>query len=189
MLTPTNLQVRPPGEHVAEQSTLAVLILLLVIAVVVPLSVGTIRRARPGRRLVVLRRDRVHRTPKGRTAAVNPLRDRVVEQPTGLVELGLQTRARTADGAEVRVLAEVTLDLSPPVRGRQYLDPLGHATSELSLIIEEIVAARELQDLLDPRRGLRPALQGIPLEVGARVCTVDIAEVEVLLGDRRESSR
>ncbi|SDS48080.1 hypothetical protein [Microlunatus soli] len=188
MLPPSTLQSTHPAEHLLDGSEERAL-LLIVIIVLVLLSIGTIRLVPAGHRLVVLRRGVVRRTPRGRLVVVLPGRDQVVGWPTTTVDEALQVRSRTDDGAEVRVLAEVTLGLSPPQIGAAYAEPVGVAVEELSMIVEEAVAERDLDDLLDGERGLLPVLEDRRLDSGTKINSAVIAEIEVLLGDRVEGRR
>lgn len=185
MLPPTLLRSTHPAEDLLDGSQ-ALAFLLLAIIVLVVLSIGTIRLAPSGQQLVVLRHGIIRRTPRGRFALTIPGAEQVALWPGTPVEEALQIRAGTRDGAEVRVLAEVTLDLSPPMVGDQHQDPVAAAVIGISTIVENAVETRDLDDLLDPVRGLQPALAGQLLDSGATITRAEIVEVEVLLGDRAE---
>lgn len=183
MLPPSTLQSTHPAERLLDGSEAAALLLVAIIVLVL-LSIGTIRYTPPGRRLVVLRRGLIRRIPRGRFVVTTPGLDQVESWPSAPVDEALQVRTRTRDGAEVRVLAEVTLGLSPPAVGHHYAEPVSIAVGELSMIIEIAAQERDLDDLLDPTRGLQSVLHGHELDSGAEVIVVEVSEVEVLLGDR-----
>ncbi|QGN34932.1 hypothetical protein [Microlunatus sp. Gsoil 973] len=178
-----------PMEVTPAQSDALFVVLMLTIVVVVVLT-ATAHRVPPGHRPVVIRGNQVRRLPPGRTAMRLPLVERVVEWPTGPVEERLQVRAHTRDGAEVRVLAEVTLDLSPPPIGSPHGDPIPRVADELWLTVSRLAASREVTDLRDPTSGLRAALIDRRFADGlVRVAEFKIAEINLLLPERAGGDR
>lgn|GEM_PF-4741569 len=178
-----------PNQVASAQSDALFVVLMLTIVVILTVTAAA-HRVPPGHRPVVIRSDRVQRVPPFRTAMRIPVLERVVDWPTVPVEEHLQVRTRTRDGADVRILAEVTLDLSPPRVGSRFVDPLPTAADELWLTISRLTASRDVADLRDPTSGLRAALIDRTFADGlVRVSEFEIAEIDLLLAERAGGDR
>jgi hypothetical protein len=118
--------------------------------------------------------------------AVLPLVEQVRDWPPDLVELPLQVRAATADGAEVRVLVELVVWVPPPRVGEPYADPLPELDAAARAAVVAAARTRTAAELVEPDAGLPAALGGACLRGATEhvlgvVATVDVAAVELLL--------
>jgi hypothetical protein len=177
--------------HAAEEiagSTVTYAGLALVVLVLAGLAV--LRWREPGDRTVVVRRSRVVRVPRRRLLVVVPALERARSWPPDLLDLPLQVRATTRDGAEVRVLVELVVWVPPPRVGESYVDPRPAIDEAARGRVAEAVGSRTVTGLVEADGGLvaplitalgGACLRGPDGEALGVVATVALHEVELLL--------
>lgn len=162
-------------------------LVVLVVPALVLLAVLAVGRAGPDELLVVVRSGRVARTRSGGLAVRVPGLERFERVPTGREVLPLVARARTRDGVDVVLLADLALRVRGVPRGSTHVEPCvaaartaedllsrAAARADVSMIVDDLpaLAADQLAEL---RRGLPAGTEALALEV---------TEVEALLTPR-----
>ena len=101
----------PPDENTATDPTGAGWLVWLVVVVpgLLALTLTSVRRAAPGELVLVVRGGRVVRARRAGLVARRPVGERFEVVPTGDRSLPLVVRARTRDGVDVVVLADLRL--------------------------------------------------------------------------------
>ncbi|MFT4083769.1 MAG: hypothetical protein QM638_14400 [Nocardioides sp.] len=155
------------------------------------LFAASVRLAGPGERLVVLRRCRIRRVPLGRMVLVLPGIEETRRWPTEPVELLVGVRAETRDGADVRVLVTLVLDVDPPRPGTAYVAPVRALRAVVERKLIAAVRERDLDRLVDRDGGVRAVLDGSRLggPAGGVVDRFVLDAVEVLLISASRPSR
>lgn len=181
----------PPDENTAADPTGAGWLVWLVVVVpgLVALSLTSIRRAGPGELVLVLRGDRVVRAARAGLVLRRPVGERFEVVPTAARVLPLVVRARTRDGVDVVVLADLALVVDDVEPGDAW-----RPTSYAVQVAEETVAGAvtrcdvaDLVDDLDRCSADWPGEVGRLLPRGTRAVAVEVTEVEARLTPREPS--
>ena len=150
-------------------------LVVLVVPALVLLGVLAVGRAGPDELLVVVRSGRVVRTRSGGLALRLPGLERFERVPTGRELLPLVARARTRDGVDVVLLADLALQVRGVPLGATHVEPcIAAARADVSTLVDDLpaLAARQLSEL---RCSLPAGIEALALEV---------TEVEALLTPR-----
>jgi len=164
------------------------LVVLLALPLVVWFVASAVRWVASGELLVVTRHGVIRRVFGPGPAFRLPMAEqdhRLNDEPA---EVGITVHARSADGCEVRILAELTVEVTAPSAGQPLIDPVPDvvdraekaladvARSAAATATVEVLTAR-LSDVVD---GLNQARGATPPR--ALVLDVTLHEVDVVMG-------
>lgn len=181
----------PPDENTTADPTGAAWVVWLVVAVpgLLLLTLTSVRRAGPGELVVVVRGDRVVRARRAGLVARRPVAERFEVVPTGPRVLPMVVRARTRDGVEVVVLADLDLVVEDVEPGTPW-QPVARAVRLAEGTVAAAVAQADvatLVDDLDRREADWPGEVSRSLPAGTRASAVRVTEVEARLTPRDPS--
>ena len=180
----------PSQESTAVDPTGASWVVWLVIAGpgLLFMALACVRRAAPGRLVVVVRHGVVVRSRHRGLVARWPVVEHFETLPTGPQVLPLVVRSRTSDGVDVVALADLVLEVRTAAPGTAYVPASG-----LARTVEEALGAAiedlEVAALVDELEVVAPAVLarvGRGLPEGTRARLVEVTRVEALLSPRRE---
>ncbi|MFD7155007.1 SPFH domain-containing protein [Kribbella sp. NPDC059898] len=153
----------------------SILVALLVLAVVAALEPHAVPRDRV---LVVLRSGRVDRVVTAGIALRLPLLESYVWLPKASTRHPLTLLARSREGVEVRIAAEVGIEIVDPAAAVEHtLHPLDLALDEIERALTRTIARCDVAALAELRSYLELAVD-VP---GMRVSAVDVGAVEIAL--------
>lgn len=175
----------PPDENTTADPTGAAWVVWLVVAVpgLVLLALTSIRRAGPGELVLVVRGDRVVRACRGGLVARRPVAERFEVVATEPRVLPMVVRARTRDGVDVVVLADLSLvveDVEPGASWQPAAEAVRHAEDTVAAEVTQVEVA-DLVAELDRREDAWPAAVTRLLPTGTRATAVRVTEVEARL--------
>lgn len=181
----------PPDENTATDPTGAGWLVWLVVVVpgLLALTLTSVRRAAPGELVLVVRGGRVVRARRAGLVARRPVGERFEVVPTGDRSLPLVVRARTRDGVDVVVLADLRLVVDDVAPGTDWR-PASDAVRTAEDVVAGTVARCEVADLVDDLdRGSSewPGEVTRLLPGGTRATAVEVTEVEARLTPRDPS--
>jgi hypothetical protein len=159
-------------------------LVVLVVPALVLLGVLAVGRAGPDELLLVVRSGRVVRTRTGGLALRLPGLERFERIPTGRGLLPLVARARTRDGVDVVLLADLALQVRSVPLGSAPADPCVGAARAAEDLLSGAAARADVSALVDDLPALaegRLAELRRTLPAGTEALALEVTEVEARL--------